>query len=594
MDAVVNIAAYKFCYLDELPGRRDKLLALCQQLALKGTILLTPEGINLFLAGGRDAIDAFLAELQGEPALAELEVKESLSTYQPFSRLLVKIKKEIIAFGVEGIDPLRETSPRVSALELKQWLDEDKPVTLLDVRNDMEVEVGTFENAIAIGIDDFRDFPAAVSKLPDEMKDQVIVTFCTGGVRCEKAGPQMESQGFNHVYQLDGGILQYFEECAGEHYDGECFVFDKRVALDSSLCETDTAQCYACQAILTPEECLSPEYVCGESCPHCFKSPSQQKSEKIAQRHASIRAVTTPLPGSEPYENVRPIRVTGRFDKHSAIEFLCATYTQLPRAKWLEAFDRGQLKCNKNRILPDDTVRSGQQLDHVIPDTVEPAISNDILILHEDEAIVVVHKPAPLPMHPCGRFNRHTLSWILGEVYKNVTLRIVHRLDANTSGVVVLCKTGKFAANVQQQFERSQVAKQYVVRIAGTPEADEFTSTTPISSEPGQAGARLPDPNGCAAQTNFRVLKRDSDGTSLVEAQTLTGRTNQIRIHLWDLGLPVVGDPLYLANGKLGQTQTLSVDAPPMCLHAKSIAFRHPVTNQHVVYDATAPAWAKS
>ncbi len=591
-DTIVNIAVYKFIPLDNLPSRRDTLLALCQRLALKGTILLTPEGINLFLAGGRSEIDEFLAVLRCESALADLEVKESYSHYQPFSRMLVKIKKEIIAFGVEGIDPIQKTSPRVSAVELKQWLDEGRPVTMLDVRNDMEFEVGTFENAIAIGVDDFRDFPVAVSELPEEMKDQVIVTFCTGGVRCEKAGPQMESQGFNHVYQLDGGILKYFEDCGGDHYDGECFVFDKRVAIDSDLHETDTAQCYVCQAILKPEDCQLPEYVAGVSCPQCFKTPEQRWLDTISKRHIAIREVTTPLPGIEPYENVRPIFVTGQYDEHKAIDFLCSLYTRLSRAQWLEVFDRGQLLCDEQRVSPDDVVRAGQRLDHIIPETVEPAVSSDIRVLHEDEAVVVVHKPAPLPMHPCGRFNRHSLSWILSEVYQCAHLRIVHRLDANTSGVVVFCKTGAGTRNIHQQFERGEVAKTYVVRVAGQPEAEAFTSTTPISSEPSRAGARLPDPNGLAARTEFRVLEKFADGTALIEARPLTGRTNQIRVHLWELGQPVVGDPLYLADGEIGHKQTLSVDDPPLCLHAKSIAFKHPVTSEQVVYDAPVPGWA--
>ncbi len=594
MDTIVNIAVYKFVPLDDLTNRRDTLLALCQRLLLKGTILLTPEGINFFLAGSRESIDEYLKELRSEPALADLEVKESYSHYQPFSRMLVKIKKEIIAFGVAGIDPLVKTSPRVSAVELKQWLDEGRPVTMLDVRNDMEFKVGTFENAIAIGVDDFRDFPVAVSELPERMKNEVIVTFCTGGVRCEKAGPQMESQGFNHVYQLDGGILKYFEDCGGAHYDGECFVFDKRVALNSELNETDTAQCYVCQAILTLEDCALPEYVAGVSCPTCFKSPEQRLVDTIAQRHKAIREVTTPLPGSAPYENVRPIYVTGKFDKHQAIEFLCALYTRLSREQWLEVFDRGQLLCDGKRVSPDDVVRAGQRLDHIIPETVEPAVSSDIKILHEDESVVVVHKPAPLPMHPCGRFNRNSLSWIMSEVYQCAHLRIVHRLDANTSGVVVFCKTGTSARKIQQQFERGQVTKKYIVRVTGEPTAEAFTSSTPISSEPSRAGARLPDPNGLAARTEFQMLEQLSDGTMILEARPVTGRTNQIRVHLWELGLPVVGDPLYLADGEIGHTQTLSVDDKPLCLHAKSISFKHPTTSEQVVYNAEIPAWAKS
>jgi predicted sulfurtransferase len=184
-------------------------------------------------------VEKLLAELRRLPGLAELAPKYSETDHQPFTRMLVRLKKEIIAFGVPGIEPAKRTSPKLAAKELKQWLDEGRPVTLLDTRNDYEVKLGTFKNARPIGVDHFRDFPAAVARLPAELKEQPIVMFCTGGIRCEKAGPFMEGQGFKHIFQLDGGILKYFEECGGAHYAGECFVFDQRVGLDPSLQETE-------------------------------------------------------------------------------------------------------------------------------------------------------------------------------------------------------------------------------------------------------------------------------------------------------------------------------------------------------------------
>ncbi len=238
MNSVVNIAVYKFVTLDDLDRRRAELLALSERLLLKGKILLSEEGINLFLAGSRDAIDEFLASLRRESVFSDIDVKESFSEHQPFKRMLVKVKKEIIAFGVAGIDPRAETSRRISAKQLKKWLDEGLPVTLLDVRNNFEFEIGTFDDAIPIGVRHFRSFLDAISTLPDDIKDRPIVTFCTGGIRCEKAGPLLERFGFSDVYQLDGGILKYFEECGGEHYHGDCFVFDQRVALDADLRET--------------------------------------------------------------------------------------------------------------------------------------------------------------------------------------------------------------------------------------------------------------------------------------------------------------------------------------------------------------------
>lgn len=235
MPAVVNIAAYKFVPLDHLHERRELLRKLCCDTGLKGTILLTPEGINLFVAGQRAGVDRLLDELRSCPDLSDLKVKESSSDEQPFGRMLVKVKQEIIAFGVDGIAPGERTSPKITACELHEWLDSGQPVHLLDVRNDYEIGFGTFQNAHSAGIDHFRHFPRAVSQLPEEWKDQPVVIFCTGGIRCEKAGPYLEQAGFRQVYQLDGGILRYFEECGDNHYDGNCFVFDQRIALDANL-----------------------------------------------------------------------------------------------------------------------------------------------------------------------------------------------------------------------------------------------------------------------------------------------------------------------------------------------------------------------
>jgi len=240
--AVVNLSAYRFTPFaaEELPALREKLAARAADLGLRGTVLLAPEGINLFVAGSHESTDAFMADLRALPGLADLAAKESLSVIQPFRRMLVKIKKEIIAFGIDGIDPARAPAPRLDPRELKRWLDENRPVVLLDTRNDYEVAAGTFKNAVIPGIDRFREFPAALRELPGEMKNQTVVTFCTGGIRCEKAAPLLVREGFQHVYQLEGGILKYFELCGGAHYEGECFVFDKRGGVDPALRATQT------------------------------------------------------------------------------------------------------------------------------------------------------------------------------------------------------------------------------------------------------------------------------------------------------------------------------------------------------------------
>lgn len=267
---ILNIAAYKFAELQDLPGLRVRLKAECMALGLKGSILLTPEGINLFIAGEQSAVEQLLVTLRSIPGLETLEEKRSESTEQPFNRMLVKLKQEIIAFGVEGINPARYTSPRLPAKELKRWLDEGRPVTLLDTRNTYEVKLGTFSGATTLPIRHFRKFPEAVDALPEELKETPVVSFCTGGIRCEKAAPYLERAGFREVYQLEGGILKYFEECGGAHWDGECFVFDKRVGVDPSLQETGSQLCFACQEPLTAEEVKDPRYVYEVSCPYCF------------------------------------------------------------------------------------------------------------------------------------------------------------------------------------------------------------------------------------------------------------------------------------------------------------------------------------
>jgi predicted sulfurtransferase len=358
----VNIAAYKFTELEDLADLRAQLLELCRSQQIRGTILLSVEGINLFVAGSRRGIDALLAKLHSMPGLADLEVKRSFSSDQPFNRMLVKIKKEIIAFGVEEIDPRRYTSRRLAARELKRWLDEGRNVTLLDTRNNFEIQAGTFRNATAIGVDDFRDFPAAVQHLPDELKDHTVVTFCTGGIRCEKASPYLERAGFRDVYQLEGGILKYLEECGGDHYEGHCFVFDKRVAVDAALREGDLKQCYVCQAILRVEDHTSSRYVEGQSCPFCYETEADALRRRINQRQMAIRAASSPLPGSLPYHNVRPISVPLRLDGSELLDFLEAMRTQLTRAQWREVCEKSQLVCRGEVIQPGRIVWAGERL----------------------------------------------------------------------------------------------------------------------------------------------------------------------------------------------------------------------------------------
>lgn len=238
MAAFTNISAYKFTALKDLPALRERVLAAAIAGGLKGTVLLSPEGINLFVAGIPEKVSGFVHLLRSIEGLDDLAPKESTSAAQPFGHMRVKIKREIIAFGVDGIDPARRPARRIAPRTLQQWLDEGRPVTLVDTRNDYEVDRGTFRNSLPAGIARFRDFPAAVKRMSEELKAQPIVTFCTGGIRCEKAAPLMEREGFRDVFQLDGGILKYFEECGGAHFEGECFVFDERAGVDAALRES--------------------------------------------------------------------------------------------------------------------------------------------------------------------------------------------------------------------------------------------------------------------------------------------------------------------------------------------------------------------
>lgn len=242
----INISGYLFRTLSDLDSMQKVLQSNALLWDLKGTILLSEEGINVFVCGLRESIDAFYGILS-KLNLKPIPFKESASITVPFDKMLVKIKQSIIVFDTCDISPEKNPAPNVSPMIFKQWLDEDKPMIILDARNTYEVQFGKFKNAIHLNIDHFRDFPKAISNLPEEYKEQTIVTYCTGGIRCEKAAPYLIAQGFKDVYQLEGGIISYLEQFGKAHYEGECFVFDKRISVDANLNETDTSQCIVCQ-----------------------------------------------------------------------------------------------------------------------------------------------------------------------------------------------------------------------------------------------------------------------------------------------------------------------------------------------------------
>lgn len=265
---ILNIAGYKFIALSDLESLRTMLLDQCSALSLKGTILLSHEGININLAGIQDAIHTFQDCLKNDLRFETIPFHETYSYAYPFQHLKIKIKNEIITMHKPEINPVELRAPSILPTEFKQWLDEKRDMTVLDTRNDYEVRFGTFAGAMNLHIADFSELPATLKNID---RDKPIVMFCTGGIRCEKAALYMLNQGFPHVFQLDGGILGYFNQVGGTHYEGECFVFDERVSVDSSLNPTGTVQCHHCQGPVTQSQQNTPGYVPGVSCPSCVK-----------------------------------------------------------------------------------------------------------------------------------------------------------------------------------------------------------------------------------------------------------------------------------------------------------------------------------
>ena len=237
---VLNICCYLFVSLSDTAALRDRLHARAEALGLKGTVLIAEEGINLFLAGPADAVHAWVAELRADARFAALTLKQSWSEVQPFQRLKVKVKPEIIRMNRPTVRP--DQAPRAPALApatLARWLDQGhddagREVVMLDTRNGFEVDFGAFDGAIDWRLHKFSDFPAALAAHQAELAGKTVVSYCTGGIRCEKAAMVLQAQGLT-AWQLDGGILKYFEDTGGKHYHGSCFVFDEREALAADL-----------------------------------------------------------------------------------------------------------------------------------------------------------------------------------------------------------------------------------------------------------------------------------------------------------------------------------------------------------------------
>ena len=322
--------------------------------------------------------------------------------------------------------------------------------------------------------------------------------------------------------------------------------------------------------------------------------PAGFSASHLAAREAALRRVAMPLPGSLPLDNHRPVNIRAAHDRWLLLDALVARFPHIPACEWEARCEAGRLLSLHGEVRgTHHRVRAGEQLLQVFPQETEPPVATDIRVCHEDSALIVLHKPAPLPMHPCGRFRRNTLQHLLQLAYAPDPPLPVHRLDANTSGLALFARSRDDCRRLQQQFLDGTVDKRYLVRVIGHPPADTFTSTAPVSSEPTRLGTHaVDDLTGRRARTDFRVIDRRADGTALLEAILGTGRTNQIRIHLWHLGHPVAGDPAYLPAGLLGDAQTLAVDDPPLCLLAWKLSFRHPRGGGPLTFEAARPPWA--
>ena len=285
----VIAALYKFTELPDCEELQKILKVLCKNEEIKGTLLLAEEGINGTVAGTRQAIDALKVWLDSDKRFYGLEYKESFSENCPFYRLKVRLKKEIVTLGVPGINPNHQVGTYVDP---KDWneLIQDPDVVLIDTRNDYEVQIGSFKGAIDPNTTCFTQFPDSVKKRLDPKKHKKVAMFCTGGIRCEKASAYMLAQGFENVYHLKGGILKYLETIAAEEslWEGQCFVFDQRVAVDHSLDKGTYTLCYGCRSPLSADDLLSIYYEAGVSCPRCVDKSSHQKKKNLRERQKQI------------------------------------------------------------------------------------------------------------------------------------------------------------------------------------------------------------------------------------------------------------------------------------------------------------------
>jgi len=290
MTTVVVAALYRFARLEDFEDLRAPLHAVMTENAVRGTLLLAKEGINGTIAGTREGVDNVFAFLRSDPRLSAVQAKESSVDENPFYRTKVKLKKEIVTMGVEDIDPNHIVGTYVKPQDWNALIS-DPEVILVDTRNNYEVKIGTFENALNPETETFREFPDYVAKNLDPAKNPKVAMFCTGGIRCEKSTAYLKKQGFSEVYHLEGGILKYLEEVPEEEsmWKGECFVFDNRVTVNHQLEKGHYDQCHACRMPITEEDQQSEHYQSGISCPHCYAKQGEENIKRYAEREKQVQ-----------------------------------------------------------------------------------------------------------------------------------------------------------------------------------------------------------------------------------------------------------------------------------------------------------------
>lgn len=290
MSNIIVCALYRFVALTNYEEIQVPLLNILNANEVKGTLLLASEGINGTIAGEQEGIDNVLNWLKSNPILADLTAKFSTDNENPFYRTKVKLKNEIVTMGVEGIDPNRTVGTYVKP---KDWnaLISDPEVLLVDTRNEYEISIGTFENAVNPKTTNFREFPQYVKENLDPSKHKKVAMFCTGGIRCEKSTAYLKEQGFDSVYHLEGGVLKYLEEVPEEEtmWKGECFVFDNRVSVNHNLEKGQYDQCHGCRLPITEEDKKSEKYMKGVSCPQCHDSLSEEQKQRFLEREKQIQ-----------------------------------------------------------------------------------------------------------------------------------------------------------------------------------------------------------------------------------------------------------------------------------------------------------------